>query len=139
MISGGSPAARTKPGVRARAALVPLVVFALGVALHLPYLARLGLWNDDVVMFLQPHHAAAGDELAYVLVDATAFLSGGERPASYPPYALAARLPRRTGCYLFAVACGPRSRALRAASAGWSSTRRRAGGRALALLWPLSP
>ena len=143
MISGGPGEARTKLGTRARAALVPLVVLALGVALHLPYLARLGLWNDDVVMFLQPHHAAAGDELAYVLEDATAFLAGGERPASYPPYALA-RLAYVAGpawLHLFAVVCAALAAALFARFVRRLVVDEGAAlaAGALALLWPLSP
>ncbi|MBP1642295.1 MAG: hypothetical protein H6Q03_964 [Acidobacteria bacterium] len=135
--AGGGPSARL------RAAVPSLSVLALGLALVLPYLGGLGLWNDDVLQFLQPHHAARGDALGYVLDDTTGFLAGGERPAAWLAYAVA-RLAYLAGVpwlHLFAVLCAAGAAALFArfcrhlfADAGAALV---AG--ALVLLWPLSP
>ena len=121
---------------------IPAFVFAVALVLQLPYVSRLGLWSDDVVQYLQPHHAAAGDALRYVYVDATGFLSGGERPVAYLPFA-AGRIAYLAGVpwlRLFAVALG----ALAAATAAWSARRlvdddgfALATG-VLAALWPVS-
>ena len=120
----------------------PLLVFVVAVAVQVPFVGRLGLWSDDVVQFLQPHHAAAGSAWRFVVADSTGFLSGGERPVAYVPFALG-RIFYLAGVHwlrLFAIALG----AAAAATTAWAARRLLAddgfalAAGLLAALWPVA-
>ncbi len=118
-------------------------MFTLGLAINLPLAPRLGLWADDFVQFLQAHHAANGNNLAFVLDDSTGYLAGGERPAGYLVFAVA-RLAYLAGVgplHILTAAFAAIAAALLARFSRHFFAER--GGAiaagAFVLLWPLAP